>query len=171
MESNSEKVTTTSKESFLMIIDLLNELNIRYWIEGGWGIDALIGRQTRLHRDIDLDFDAAVEELLLEKLTGLGYQFTLDQRPTRAELCHPKHGYIDIHPFIINDSGTIRQANPEGGWFELEAKWFSQSLFEDRVIPCVSVEGQKIFHSGYELRAVDQADLKNLNAAFPQEIE
>lgn len=30
MESNSEKVTTTSKESFLMIIDLLNELNIRY---------------------------------------------------------------------------------------------------------------------------------------------
>lgn len=91
MESNSEKVTTTSKEIFLMIIDLLNELNIQYWIEGGW--------------------------------------------------------------------------------FELEAKWFSQSVFEDRVIPCVSVEGQKIFHSGYELRAVDQVDLKNLNAAFPQEIE
>lgn len=37
MESNSEKVTTASKKSFLMIIDLLNELNIRYWIEGGWG--------------------------------------------------------------------------------------------------------------------------------------
>lgn len=70
MESNSEKVTTTSKESFLMIIDLLNELNIQYWIEGGWGIDALIGRQTRLHRDIDLDLDTAVEELLPEKLMG-----------------------------------------------------------------------------------------------------
>lgn len=53
-----------------MIIDLLNELNIRYWIEGSWGIDALIGRQTLRHRDIDLDFDAAVEELLPEKLMG-----------------------------------------------------------------------------------------------------
>lgn len=24
------------------------------WVGGGWGIDALVGRQTRQHRDLDL---------------------------------------------------------------------------------------------------------------------
>lgn len=61
----------------------------------------------------------------------------------------------------------MKQANPEGGFFELASEWFSQGTFEDRLIPCVSVEGQRLFHSGYELRDVDHADLKQLNAAFP----
>ncbi|MGG5369202.1 nucleotidyltransferase domain-containing protein [Enterococcus sp. AZ196] len=171
MKSNSEHNSITSKDSFLRIIDLLNELDIRYWIEGGWGIDVLVGKQTRPHRDIDIDFDAEEEQLLLNKLIEMGYKIITDQRPTRAELYHPNYGYIDIHPFIISDAGIMQQANPEGGYYELNAEWFSKRIFEGRQIPCVSVEGQRIFHSGYDLRAVDHADLKALKRAFPQEFE
>ena len=167
MASDKEELSIADKDSFLMIVDLLNEMVIRYWIEGGWGIDVLIGKQTRPHRYIDVDFDADQEELLMQKLIDLGYERIMDQRPVRAELYHPNYGYIDIHPFIISKSGTMKQANPEGGFFELASEWFSQGTFEDRLIPCVSVEGQRLFHTGYELRDVDHADLKQLNAAFP----
>lgn len=163
-----EKNTTVSKDSFLMIIDILAELNIRYWIEGGWGIDVLIGNQTREHRDVDIDFDAAYENILMDRLREIGYQITTDCRPTRVELYHPIHGYIDVHPLIISETGDAKQANPEGGWFNLEANWFSESAFEARIIPCISVEGQRLFHSGYELREIDKADLKRLNDTFPQ---
>lgn len=61
----------------------------------------------------------------------------------------------------------MKQANPKGGFFELEADWFSSSLFEGCRIPCVSVEGQRLFHSGYELRTKDQVDLENLNDRYP----
>ena len=168
MKSKDKQTESVSKESFLMIIDLLSDLNIRYWVEGGWGIDVLIGKQTREHRDVDIDFDATHEKELLKKLSEIGYQITIDQRPTRVELYHPNYGNIDIHPFVISESGSVKQANPEGGWFELASDWFTKSHYEGRKIPCVSIEGQRIFHSGYDLRAIDHADLSNLNAAYPQ---
>ncbi len=39
------------------VIDLLAALDaggLAYWVDGGWGLDALLGRQTRTHRDLDL---------------------------------------------------------------------------------------------------------------------
>jgi Aminoglycoside-2''-adenylyltransferase len=32
----------------------LTDLGIRVWIDGGWGVDALLGRQTRSHKDLDI---------------------------------------------------------------------------------------------------------------------
>lgn len=166
-ESNNVRKMITSKESLFLILDLLEELNICYWVEGGWGIDVLIGNQTRQHRDVDIDFDATREEVLLSKLQELGYEITTDWRPSRVELYHPAHGYIDLHPLIINGAGDARQANPEGGWYDFKSEWFTQSFFEGRTIPCLSLEAQRLFHSGYELREVDKLDLKILEDAFP----
>lgn len=33
----------------------------------------------------------------------------------------------------------------------------------DRAIPCISLEGQKVFHSGYESREKDLHDIRILN--------
>jgi len=63
---------------------------------------------------------------------------------------------------VLSEDGTAKQASPDGGWYEFAANWFSSAEFEGRVIPCFSAEAQKLFHSGYELREVDQIDLENL---------
>ncbi|MCK9435675.1 MAG: aminoglycoside adenylyltransferase [Proteiniphilum sp.] len=154
----------TNKKSLFMVLDVLEELNIRYWVDGGWGVDILIGEQTREHRDVDIDFDATFETILIDKLEGLGYQITTDWRPARVELSHPIHGHIDIHPLIISDSGDAKQADLEGGWYHFKAEYFSEALFEGRTIPCISLEAQRLFHSGYELREVDKEDLKKLDS-------
>ena len=156
---------TTSKENLLEVLDLLESLELRYWVDGGWGVDLLIGRQTREHRDLDIDFDGAFTALLLETLKERGYQVTTDWSPCRVELHHPRLGFLDIHPLEIADDGSARQADPFGGWYQFEADWFAETMFEGRKIPCISAQAQKLFHTGYEQREVDKLDMANL-AAF-----
>ena len=158
---NKKEIVT--KENLLEVLDLLDSINMRYWIDGGWGVDILLGKQHREHRDIDVDFDGEYAEILLNKLKEKGCEIVVDWSPSRIELCHTKLGYIDIHPLTINEDGSARQADPQGGWYEFEAKWFSAALFEGRVIPCISAEAQKLFHSGYELREIDKTDMKYLD--------
>lgn len=163
---NSKEIA--SKENLIAVISLFEDLNIRYWVDGGWGVDILTGKQNRDHRDIDIDFDREFEEVLLDALNDKGYKITTDWSPSRIELHHSELGYLDIHPLIINEDGSAKQADPYGGWYQFEAKWFSSALFEDRVIPCISAEAQKLFHSGYELREVDHIDIKNLESISPE---
>lgn len=156
---NKKEITT--KENLIDVLDLLDNLRIKYWIDGGWGIDILLGKQNREHRDIDVDFDGQFTKVLLDALKEKGYEITTDWSPTRIELYHPELGYIDIHPLIIHEDGSAKQADLQG-WYYFEATWFTSALFENRVIPCISAKAQKLFHSGYELREVDRIDMKNL---------
>lgn len=154
------KKETTSQEDLMAIIGILEEAGIPYWIDGGWGVDILAGKQTRAHRDIDIDFDARCTKKLLAILAGYGYVVDTDWAPVRIELYSAKLGYLDIHPFILNKDGTAKQADLEGGYFSFEAGYFGIGSFAGKTIPCISAKGQKVFHTGYELREVDKQDLE-----------
>ena len=149
-----------TQEDLLQVLDLLDKTHIAYWLDGGWGVDVLAGKQTREHRDIDINFDSLYTNMLLDVLKANGYKIVLDLSPVRVELYHEQLSYIDIHPFILNDDGSAKQANPEGGFYEFAADIFCSAVFNERVVPCISVKGQKLFHSGYELREVDKHDIK-----------
>ncbi len=158
---NKKEITT--KENLFTVLDLMESLEIRYWLDGGWGVDALVGYQTRNHRDIDINFDAKDTAKLLEMLVNFGYQIDTDWRPVRIELYHSKLGYLDIHPFIIEKDGSCKQADLEGGFYDIPAIYFGMTTFDGRDIPCINLEGQKVFHTGYELRDVDRHDIEHLN--------
>lgn len=149
----------TTKEDLLTVINILENAGIMYWIDGGWGVDILTGKQTRQHRDIDIDFDAEHTEGLLKILLEYGYEIDTDWAPVRIELYSDKNGYLDIHPFVLDADGTSRQADLDGGWYEFEKDYFGSAIFEGQLIPCISLKGQKIFHSGYELREKDKHDI------------
>ncbi|MBQ4491700.1 MAG: aminoglycoside adenylyltransferase [Deltaproteobacteria bacterium] len=151
--------TSVTLNDLLRVLDLLDNTGIVYWLDGGWGVDALAGRQTREHRDVDIDFDARAIDALLQVLAQSGYTVETDQRPCRIELYSGTLGYIDIHPFVLLEDGGAKQAKPEGGWWEFPAHYFGETVFEGRRLRCVSPAGQRAFHSGYELRAVDRHDL------------
>jgi len=57
----------------LAVLDAVRSTGCRFWLEGGWGVDALVGRQTRPHRDVDVDFDADYEDEVLQALSLPGY--------------------------------------------------------------------------------------------------
>jgi len=77
-------------------------------------------------------------------------------------LYHPTLVYLDLHPLVLNEDGSSKQASLDGGWYEFANDWFSKVNFFGRIISCYSLDAQKIFHSGYKLREVDYIDLKNL---------
>ena len=129
----------TTKEDIITVIDILENAEITYWIDCGWGVDILAGKQTRDHRDIDINFDSRYTEKLLHILF--------------------EYGYLDIHPFVLHEDGTAKQASLEGDWYQFDKDLFGSSVFEGRTIPCISVKGQKLFYSGYELRDKDRHDI------------
>jgi lincosamide nucleotidyltransferase A/C/D/E len=52
------------------VIDLyttLENLGVEIWIDGGWGVDALLGEQTRPHKDLDI----AIQQKDIPKLRHL----------------------------------------------------------------------------------------------------
>lgn len=157
-----QKKELVTKEDLLSVLDILTNTKIRYWLDGGWGVDVLVGKQTREHRDIDINFDSLYTKDLLEILKENGYEVVVDWSPVRIELYHSLLGYIDIHPFFLNNDGTAKQADLEGGWYEFEADIFGNAYFSGRCIPCISAKGQKLFHTGYEMREVDLHDIKLL---------
>jgi len=42
-----------SSEDVVQLLDWLSE-GVEVWLDGGWGVDALVGEQTRVHKDLDL---------------------------------------------------------------------------------------------------------------------
>ena len=154
-----KKKEIATQDDLLKVLDLLDNTRIRYWLDGGWGVDVLAGKQTREHRDIDIDFDSKYTDELLRVLKENGYEVVLDWSPVRVELYHSQLSYVDIHPFVLNNDGTAKQADLEGGWYEFEADIFGSAVFNGRSVPCISAKGQKLFHTGYELREVDKHDM------------
>jgi len=154
----------TTETDLFKILDIMDETGIKYYLDGGWGVDVLTGKQNRQHRDIDLDFDADFTGDLLKKLHDIGYETVTDWLPVRIELWHESYGYLDIHPFIFDADGSAKQADLEGGFYQFEADFFTTVRYQDHQIPCISQKAQLLFHSGYELREIDQIDIQNLKS-------
>lgn len=148
----------------LRVLSALIAAGCRFWLEGGWGVDALVGRQTRVHRDVDVDIDAACEEAALAVLGRLGYTVETDWRPNRVELVAAGRGWVDLHPLRIEDDGSARQAALGGGFHDFPGTFFTVGSLDGVPVPCVSARAQRLFRTGYEPRAVDTHDLALLDA-------
>jgi lincosamide nucleotidyltransferase A/C/D/E len=147
-----------------LVGELLDELDaaaVPWWIAGGWGIDSLVGRQTRDHRDLDLLYPIEHDVQLRRVLTDRGYNPETDWWPVRVEFAGPS--YVDIHPLRFAADGSAVQAGLDGTEFSYPASAFALGQIGGRVVSCLSVAQQRLFHSGYELRDVDRLDLAHLD--------
>ena len=144
------------------VLDALAAAGCPCWISGGWGVDALVGRRTRPHRDLDLAIDAAREPDAMRALEALGYAVETDWRPVRVELVEPGEGRVDLHPVVFKD-GAGRQAGLDGDWFDYPRGDLVTGTIDGRTVPCISPRLQLTFHQGYEPRDVDVMDLRRLH--------
>jgi len=57
----------------LAVLVVADRVGARLWLDGGWGVDALLGGQTREHGDLDVAVEARHVEALVQGLAhGLG---------------------------------------------------------------------------------------------------
>lgn len=154
-------------EQVIALLGRFERAGLSVWIGGGWGIDALLGEQTREHRDLDLLHRAEQEPRLVELLAGLGYAETVDWRPVRFVMERPDGLEIDLHPLVFKEDGSAEQASLEPGKpFAYPASAFTTGTIEGEEVPCLSVEQQVHFHQGYEPSERDLHDMARLRERF-----
>lgn len=102
----------------LAILGALEVTGTRLWVAGGWGVDALVGRQTRAHRDLDLLLDAQRLEECLGLLAARGYAVETDWLPVRVEVVAAERGWVDVHPLRLAADGSGVQAGLNGTQFD-----------------------------------------------------
>ena len=83
----------------LDLYDALEELGVSIWIDGGWGVDALLEKQTRLHQDLDIAIQEKDVSVLRQLLEERGYKdIKLEvARPHNFVLGDDKGHEIDVH--------------------------------------------------------------------------
>ncbi|WP_333648810.1 nucleotidyltransferase domain-containing protein [Lacrimispora sp.] len=153
-----------NKTDVIEIIGYVEENEINIWIDGGWGVDALLEQETRTHNDIDLFVEAGNSKKFIELLKEKGFfEFTEAYTTTFHTVWKDTKGrIIDLHIFKFNEQGYIV--------FEGEA--YPPDVFSgigkvsDKVVRCINAENQVLFHLGYEHDENDEHDVKLLCERF-----
>ena len=134
----------------LDIVEALQGADVRCWISGGWGVDALAARATRSHGDLDLVVQDRDIERATEVLSGLGYwewYRAESEVPMFSRVVLHNHDVagraVDLHPLQL--AGT-----------QVE---FATGEIDGRPVPCISLSLQLKTHSSYRKRWRDRADV------------
>src|SRR5687768_3289676 len=64
---------TMRAEDVVEVIAALEQAGVKVWVDGGWGVDALLRDQTRVHDDLDVIIGADDVPGLVVVLANLGY--------------------------------------------------------------------------------------------------
>ena len=164
-----------TSEQVLWVVGALVKSGVSVWLDGGWGVDALLGEQTRDHSDLDLVIALADVERASELLRSQGFRVTENQLPIRCVLRHETFGQVDFHPVTFDEEGNGWQALPAGSAFCYPATGFSSGSVAARKVPALSAEVQMLTHTGYEPTEKDIRDVsllhRRLGTPVPKEYQ
>lgn len=153
-------------------LDLVDSLGIRIWLDGGWAVDAWLGRQTRSHGDVDIVVETASAPRLVAALSEAGYAEVPrpDTQPWNFVLGDTQGHEVDFHLIDIGPDGTGIYRPPE-----IELRLPADSLTAstelcDRSVMAIPPLRLVEFHRGYEPDDDDRADVLALCAAFDLDV-
>ena len=142
----------------LAVLDDFAAADIAVWIAGGWGVDALMGDQTREHDDLDLLFNRNHEGLVITMLERKAFFETVDWRPGRFVM-NDGTRELDLHPMEVLDAGGAILHTHTDETFVFESVDFVEGRIDNRAVPCLSAAKQWELHQGYEPTTKDLHDL------------
>ena len=150
----------------LRLLAVMDAAGVRAGLTGGWGIDALLRRQTRAHGDVDLGVAAERVDVAIDALAGIGYTVTIDERPARLVLVGGQ-GKVDLHPIVWDPTGTGIQTGFDGEMFEYPPGSLDAArLIAGQPVRCGTPSLQLTFHDHYVPRDRDRADMAALAEMF-----
>lgn len=150
------------------IVNWLGHHNVVYQINGGWAVDALTGRQTRPHDDVDVFVDARQVDALLRWLEGRGYRIEVDWRPIRMELA-AESGRVDVHPMTIQRNGDGIQEGFNGESFLHRASERVTGTIGGVSVTVASARALLRLRTGYTPRPKDLHDIALLDQLHHEE--
>jgi lincosamide nucleotidyltransferase A/C/D/E len=151
----------------LEILKWFAENGVAVWIDGGWGVDALLGKQTREHNDIDILIEGGNAARFIRELERSGY------REKQMDYTTPSHrvwiqgeNIVDVHLLEFDADGN---ALYEGESYPARMLGGHGEIGGIDVL-CPTPEAQLLFHQGYEWDEQDEHDVRLLCEAFHLEL-
>ena len=143
--------------------ELFEKAGLEVCIDGGWAVDALLGRQTRPHNDLDIALPASKVPALRRLLSDMGFEEIPqpDSWEHNFVLRHPDGALLDVHSYELNPDGS----NLSGVAYIAE-QLSGRGLVLGTPVRCVPPEWLVKFHTGYELDDDDWHDVRLLCEAF-----
>lgn len=155
-------------ETVLALCRKFEAANLAFWIDGGWGVDALLEEQTRSHSDLDLAIRLADMSRFEQVLIPLGYQRIIQPgAPTwNWVFRHQTDGAVDLHGFVLNANGDGILGEPiENSMYPVGALDGVGKLGA-MPVRCIAAPFVLMFRNSFEPRAVDHHDVAALCSRF-----
>jgi lincosamide nucleotidyltransferase A/C/D/E len=135
-------------QALLAVIGRIEADGIDVWLDGSWGVDALLGCQTREHDDLDLVVELGHASRIIELLDGLGYSLVAGAPPRSFVLVDARGRQVDVHPVtFIADGGGVYQMDDGKEWPAGEG-FTGRGSVDERPMRCLSPEVQVLVHAG-----------------------
>lgn len=158
--------------ALLELLQLFDEARIQVWLDGGWGVDALLGEQTRPHRDVDIILRLADVPKLQQKMERRGFAIKEGAPPNSFVLADGSGLEVDVHAVVFDEvgNGVYRMQNGEDWVFPAEG-FCGMGVIAGRSAPCLSPTTQVLCHAnGYTPIEKDLRDMRLLHERFGVEL-
>jgi lincosamide nucleotidyltransferase A/C/D/E len=153
------------------VISFYNQMvenDIDIWVDGGWGVDALLEKQTRPHGDLDIAVQEKDVQKMRELLAAKGYkQVPSDEERAWNFVLSDGNGHeIDVHVILIDETGNGIYGPKENGEMYPASSLTGRGVIDGKSVRCISAGDMVKFHSGYELDEDDYHDVSALCSKF-----
>jgi len=142
---------------------LLKENDIQIIVDGGWAVDALIGKQTRKHDDLDIAISHKYVPKMRKVLERIGFvDFPRDDtRECNFVLADKNGNKIDVHSYVFDDFGN----NIWGIEYKI-SDFGGIGIINGQNVECINPVSLVKFHTGYKVDEDDFHDVSLLCAKF-----
>jgi lincosamide nucleotidyltransferase A/C/D/E len=157
--------------ALLRVVDRLESEGIDVWLDGGWGVDALLGEETREHDDLDLLVELRHSERVVKVLAELEYEFVDGSAPKSFVHVDREGRQVDVHPVAFDaEGGGVYQMDEGVSWVYPAQGFSGRGSVDERPVRCLSPEVQVLVHAGYDLAEKDYRELYLLRERLGVEV-
>lgn len=147
----------------LDIYNSLEKIGVKIWVDGGWSVDASLGKQTRSHTDLDIAIQYKDLPVFREYTKKFGYkELERDEDKKWNFVLGDGNGHeIDVHAFTFDENGHVVEGieYPDGSLTGI-------GTIEGQTVRCIDPKHMVDFHTRYEPKEKDFKDVQALCEKF-----
>jgi len=172
MRTNNHPKPEMPAEALVDLLQLFEAAGIEVWLDGGWAVDALLGAQTRPHKDVDIILRVSDLPRLLNILGDRGFEIRQGGTESNFVLADNSGLEVDVHAIVFDRDGNgVYRMENGSDWIFPAAGFSGRGVIGEIRVRCLSAETQVQCHAhGYVPTEKDFRDMELLQARFGVEL-
>jgi lincosamide nucleotidyltransferase A/C/D/E len=159
-------------EALVDLLRIFEREKIEVWLDGGWAVDAVLGYQTRPHKDLDIILRVSDLPKLRKVLEGEGFEVQNSGTESNFVMSDRRGSEVDVHAIAFDQEGNgVYRMENGSNWIFPAAGFGGSGIVNGISVRCLSPETQVLCHAhGYPPTEKDFRDMELLEARFGVEL-